>query len=186
MTKYPWAFALLLPLTVVTPIALAGNSVTNSTTSAVDESAQPTGLHGDKHHQHQAHGAQALKLNGGKKWATDAPLRSAMAHIQGAMSGARERIHNDTLEAQRYDALAVVLQQDVASMVSQCKLAPEADAQLHLVIAELMQGAEAMSGKLPAISRRQGAIQVMNALHNYATFFDDNSPIWQAPGEAQH
>ncbi len=61
----------------------------------------------------------------------------------------------------------------VAYMVENCKLSAEADAQLHLIIAQLLAGADAMSGA-PA-GQRDGAVTVVGALGDYATYFADDS-----------
>jgi hypothetical protein len=61
--------------------------------------------------------------------------------------------------------------------VSQCKLKPDADAQLHLVVAELLQGADAMHGKTDKVTRQAGAVKVLGALETYAAYFDH--PNWQ-------
>jgi hypothetical protein len=56
--------------------------------------------------------------------------------------------------------------------VQNCKLEPEADAQLHIVIAELLAGAEAMQGKEPGVARRAGAKRVVKALNAYGEHFE--------------
>jgi hypothetical protein len=61
-------------------------------------------------------------------------------------------------------------------MVNNCKLEPKADAQLHLIIAEILEGVEAMEGKVKNLKRQDGAVKVIGALENYGTYFDD--PSW--------
>jgi hypothetical protein len=63
----------------------------------------------------------------------------------------------------------------VATIVAQCKLDPAADANLHLIIAELVAGADAMQGK-SATAPAAGATQVLRALNQYGTYF--NHPGW--------
>jgi hypothetical protein len=65
----------------------------------------------------------------------------------------------------------------VAGIVQNCKLEPEADAQLHIVIAELMAGAEAMEGKVKGETRRAGAERVAKALNAYGEHFEH--PGWK-------
>ncbi|MNT72496.1 hypothetical protein D3C72_2111030 [compost metagenome] len=60
-------------------------------------------------------------------------------------------------------------------MVKHCKLEPQADAQLHLIIAELLAGADSMAGKTPDQARRNGAVKVLGALQSYAEYFADSS-----------
>lgn len=126
------------------------------------------------------HGVAAarLHLNQGQKWATDAPLRQGMAHIGDAMDGAMRDIHEDKLSTIQYSALAKKLQGEVEFIVGNCKLDTQADAQLHLVIADILFGVEVMQGKQETSSRRDGALKVLAALENYATYF--SHPGWKA------
>jgi hypothetical protein len=57
-----------------------------------------------------------------------------------------------------YNALAAKLNTEVGGIVAQCKLEPKADEQLHLVIADVLSGAEAMQGKTKKVTRRSGAV----------------------------
>lgn len=109
------------------------------------------------------HGAAEVKLvlDQGKKWPTDAPLRQGMENIRAALGA-----------GMKYQALANKVNAEVAGIVQNCKLEPDADAQLHLVIAELMAGAEAMEGKVKGETRRAGAEKVARALNAYGEHFD--------------
>ena len=61
--------------------------------------------------------------------------------------------------------------------MKECKLPPEADAQLHLVIADVIAGADAMKGAKDAKSGRAGLVKVDGALKSYAKHFDH--PGWK-------
>jgi len=133
-------------------------------------------------HQHHSHGgveAQKLQLNAGEKWAIDAPLRQAMNDINQAMAKALPLIHQDQFGDEAYQALATTISQKVAYAVAHCKLEPKADAMLHLVIADLIAGAETMEGKTTN-SRHDGAVQVLEALKAYGQYFQH--PGWKAGG----
>lgn len=118
--------------------------------------------YGQAAHEH-GHGASEAKLvlNQGKKWPTDAALRQGMENIRTALGA-----------GMKYQALAGKVNAEVAGIVQNCKLEPEADAQLHLVIAELMAGAEAMEGRVKGETRRAGAEKVARALNAYGEHFD--------------
>lgn len=137
-----------------------------------------TGASAAEHSAHQ-HGADAAQLSlvNGKKWATDEPLRKGMGAIRTDMDASLHAIHEGKLTAARYNALANKISAEVAGMVAQCKLEPQADAQLHLVIADLLNGTEAMQGKAKKVSRQTGAVKVLGALEKYAAYFDH--PNWQ-------
>lgn len=124
-------------------------------------------------HEH-GHGAQEAKLvlDHGKKWQTDAPLRQGMDNIRGAVSADLKAIHANRATPKQYAALAAKVNAEVAGIVQNCKLPPEVDAQLHIVVAELMGGAEAMQGKEKGVTRRAGAERVAKALNAYGEHFE--------------
>ncbi len=135
-------------------------------------------LAAEEHHHHgeSAAAAQKLELNAGKKWATDAALRQSMDEINQAMAKALPLIHKDRFGDADYAALATTINQKVGYAVENCKLEPKADAMLHLVIAELMAGAEIMNGKTSA-TRHDGAVRVRQALQSYGKYFQH--PNWK-------
>ena len=112
-------------------------------------------------HGHAAAGETKLVLNQGNKWPTDAPLRQGMENIRAALGG-----------GMKYQALANKVNSEVAGIVQNCKLEPEADAQLHLVIADIMAGVEALEGKAQGETRRAGAEKIARALDAYGEHFD--------------
>lgn len=129
-------------------------------------------------HRHDHGAAPAkLELNNGKKWATDAPLRKGMEGIRGSMDAALHDIHENKLSAAKYGELAKKVNGEVNGIVANCKLDPKADAQLHLVIADILEGAEAMEGKAKKVKRQAGAVKVIGALEKYGAYFDH--PGWQ-------
>jgi hypothetical protein len=132
-----------------------------------------------RHDHGHSHGAAPakLELNNGKKWETDAPLRRGMENIRAAMDGALHEIHENKFSAAKYGELAKKVNGEVNGIVANCKLDPKADAQLHLVIADVLEGVEAMEGKAKKVKRQAGAEKVVGALEKYAGHFDH--PGWQ-------
>jgi hypothetical protein len=130
-------------------------------------------------HEHGSSETQQLQLNAGKKWATDKPLRLVMHDINRAMAKALPLIHRERFSDDDYQALAETVNRKVAYAVAHCQLAPQADAMLHLIIANLLAGAETMAGKTEH-TRHEGAVQVLAALHDYGRYFQH--PAWQAAG----
>lgn len=122
-------------------------------------------------------GVYGLTLNAGQRWATDEHLRKAMGRIRSGMNASLQDIHQSRLVDASYGALAETVNAEVGYIVSNCKLEPRADAQLHLLIAEIIEGADAMAGKRTQLKRQQGAVKVIGALENYGTYFDD--PGWK-------
>lgn len=127
-----------------------------------------------KHDAHADHGAPAsLQLNAGKKWGTDEALRKSMGSIRQAVEASLHEIHENRLPTAGYGALASKVEGEVANIVANCKLEPKADAQLHLVVADLLAGSDQMAGKVKKAKRQDGAVKVIDALEKYATYFND-------------
>jgi hypothetical protein len=127
---------------------------------------------------HASNGAlvQNLQLDQGKKWATDASLRTGMANIRTAFDADHPAIHAGKETDEAYAALATRIESEVNQIVAQCKLAPAADAQLHYVVGDLLQGVGLMRGGDASKSRHDGAALVHGALIAYGKYFDD--PEW--------
>lgn len=126
-------------------------------------------------HDHDGHAAATpLKLDNGKKWQTDAPLRNGMEGIRKDLTAALPAIHQGTLPAKQYDLLANKINGHVEYVVKNCKLTPEADAQLHVVLGRIAQGVEAMK---TADHRQEGAAQIAQALDVYGDYFQH--PNWR-------
>jgi hypothetical protein len=126
-------------------------------------------------HQHGAAPAK-LTLDHGKRWATDAPLRTGMSTIRGALAPKLPAIHKGALTPAEYQALGGTVEAQVAEIVATCKLEPAADANLHLIVADLVAGADAMQGKSRS-KPAAGAAQVVRALDQYGRYFDH--PGWK-------
>ena len=138
----------------------------------------------EKHaHTHSTAGVAQLQLNAGNRWTTDAPLRSGMAAVRKSFEADHPAIHAGKQTAAQYQALAARIEKEVQSIVANCKLPADADANLHYIVADLMQGVGLMRNGDTAESRHEGASLVHGALNAYARFFDD--PMW-TPLEALH
>lgn len=129
-------------------------------------------------HDHQREAAPTqMQLNQGKKWGTDAPLRQAMATMRADFAGKLHAIHTGSLGKEDYAVLGKSIESQVGIIISQCKLAPRADAMLHLSIAELMAAADILQGKVAGESA-EAAHRAVVALNNYGKYFAH--PGWQA------
>jgi hypothetical protein len=134
-------------------------------------------------HEQPHHGAAGtalvsqLQLDQGKRWPTDASLREGMTGIRAAFDADHPRIHAGQQSDAQYEALATGIETQVNRIVAQCKLPPAADAQLHLVVGDLLQGVALMRGADPQRLRHDGAALVHGALRAYPKYFDD--PAWR-------
>ena len=129
-------------------------------------------------HDHGAGAPHELSLNQGQKWGTDAPLRKGMENLRGLVAPQLEAAHAGQLKADQYRQLAGKVEHEVAFIVKNCKLAPAADDQLHLVIADIGAGVDAMNGKTAGASPTDGLLKVTQALNQYQTYF--NHPGFRA------
>lgn len=120
-------------------------------------------------HGHQQQ-SDKLVLNDGQKWPTDAPLRDAMATLRHSLMAVLDDIHHHRLNDQGYVKLAEEVQQQSHQIISQCALEPQADAQFHIILAQLLKSAQSMQ---QPEQQRQGAILLLNALQNYQIYFED-------------
>ncbi len=134
-----------------------------------------------EHQQHAMHGAggavEQLQLKDGQKWPTDASLREGMANIRAAFDADHPAIHTGKQTDAQYLALASRIEQQVESIVANCHLPADADANLHLVIADLLQGVALMRGEDSTRTRHDGAALVHGALRAYGQYFAD--PAWR-------
>lgn len=133
----------------------------------------------EAHSHEETAAAHALQLDHGKKWASDAPLRQSMAVIAREVTHALPVVHDGKMTAAGFDALAKNVELQVAHIVSNCKLEPAADEALHVILAGLLEGNEAMQGKGAKVSRTDGVVQVVHALGQYAEYFEH--PGFEAP-----
>ena len=141
--------------------------------------ALPSSAQQSHEHQHAQAGKPAvaqIQLDAGRKWQTDASLRSGMAEIRKAFDAHHPAIHAGRETDAQYEALAGTIEEQVNGIVKNCKLPPQADANLHFVVADLLQGVSLMRGAEPARSRHDGAALVHGALDAYGKSFDD--PAW--------
>lgn len=120
-------------------------------------------------HDH-GHEVTELTLNNGEKWEIDAPLSLAMNKIRDAMNKDLDGIHANNLPQKKYNALAKEINNQIAYMIENCELEPAADAQLHIIIHDLMNGEETMQSEASA---QAGAVKVVGAIENYTRYFND-------------
>lgn len=128
-----------------------------------------------RHDEHAAHGAK-LQLDNGRKWPSDAALRKSMSALRTAFAGKIDAIHAGKLPPEGYRALGSQVDGAVASIVAECKLEPKADAMLHIVVADLVAGADVMQGRAPG-KPAAGAHKAVTTLNAYGRHFDH--PDWK-------
>jgi len=109
---------------------------------------------------------QAL-LQQGSRWSTDAPLRAGM---EGVRAGVAELRAKDRFSIADYRRLGNTVDARIAAILRDCKLAPDADASLHAVIAELSTAAAEMRAPWPVPAG--GLHRARQALEKYERSFE--------------
>lgn len=142
---------------------------------ALGTAIHPAGAAGAAH-DHAAHSGR-LQLDHGRKWATDEPLRANMRAMRSVLAERIPAIRHGKLVPEDYRTLGAAVEQHVGRIVAECRLAPEADAMLHIVVADLVAGADAMQGK-SATAPAAGAHKVVEALNAYGRHF--RHPGWRS------
>ncbi len=95
---------------------------------------------------HHGHGEGAVQLSFGNraKWQTDEALRRGMTAVRAQMVEVPDRVHHGWYGAEEYAALAGRVEEHVDDVVKNCHRPGDADAQLHVVLAEIIDGIEEM------------------------------------------
>lgn len=145
----------------------------------------------DEHaHHHDAGAGVALQRPpGGGNWATDAPLRQGMGRIHAAMAEALPAFEKGDLSAEVATSLANEVQSQIQFLIANCKLEPAADAQLHIVIGQMLAAADAlakepMSGE--GMPRLHAAMQLYGDHFEHPGLHDHDGAPHHADGEAAH
>lgn len=123
-------------------------------------------------HDHHAAPSHKLTLNQGQKWATDAPLRTGISRIRALVESQLAAAHAGKLTPAQYRELATQVEVEVGGIVSSCKLEPKADSMLHIVIADIGAGTDAMAGKDTGTRPALGLVKVAEGLNRYGSHFD--------------
>lgn len=151
-------------------LALAAFSLALALSPAQAATAHAQEASAPAEHQHEAHAATATSAPApGERWATDAPLREGMGRIRISVDSLNHSATGHVTAAQAKN-VAAGIEKDVNFLIANCKLQPEADAALHLIIAKLLQGAQAIKAD-PADAK--GLELLHAAVADYDRGFDE-------------
>jgi hypothetical protein len=135
--------------------------------------AVPAAFAASSHEHDHGQAAKArIALDGGKKWQTDEALRREMDGLRYAVAYAKK----GHLPRAEYQALGQVVEYRVGRIVGECKLPPEADKNLHVLVAELVASADALQGA-EGEHARKAVHRVSLALNDYGAHFEH--PGWK-------
>lgn len=106
------------------------------------------------------------------RWDSDAPLRAGMAKIRAAVEGL-QHYGRGHMGPEHASTLASSIQAQIGYIIANCKLDPQADAALHVIIAGLATGAQALKAdpsNLAAIAPMREALASYSRQFNDATW----------------
>ncbi|MGE0081319.1 MAG: hypothetical protein AB7U81_08480 [Thiohalomonadaceae bacterium] len=134
--------------------------------------------HAGHSHGPEDHPAGLTLEPGAGPWATDAALREGMGRIRDAVAQALTSSAEGRLTRETAGALARSIEDNVAYLVANCTLTPQADAALHVLLGQLQHGAHVLRTD-PASP--EGIASIHAALRDYPRHF--SHPGWSAlPG----
>lgn len=131
--------------------------------------------HVDSPHRHDGQTQELPDVAQSALFATDAPLRAGMARVRNAVAANVPDHRQRGLSREQAAALASEIEQSVSYLFANCRLEPAADAALHGLLAQLLQGAAALRRDPSA---DDGMPAVLAALERYPRSFLDTQ--WQA------
>jgi hypothetical protein len=160
---------LLVLLALAAPLLLAAGC-------GREEAAPETPSAAASSESHAAHTRDATGpvLPEGQRWATDEPLRASMLKIRAGVEETMPAYQSGALDANQAQSLSATVEQSVEYMIQNCKLEPEPDAALHVLIGRMLTASEAM--KKEAVSQA-GWPELLAVLRDYAATFDH--PGWK-------
>ena len=114
-----------------------------------------------------------MALNHGQRWETDEPLRLGMQRIRDAVALPLNEGNASKLSPVQTKGLAHTVQETVTYLMKNCQLVPEADANLHVIINDLLTGASLLTTEGQS---DEGLARLHHALSEYPRYF--NHPNW--------
>ncbi len=143
-------------------------------TSRVQPAAQATpATHANESH---AHDTEPVAPPEGTLWPTDEALRAGMSRIEAALDSTTAAAR--PLARERADALARSVEENVTYIVRNCKLPPEPDAALHVLIGRLMTAAQQLASDA---SSEDALEQIAAVVRDYHGTFDHAAVVADAP-----
>ncbi len=135
----------------------------------------PSSVLASEHDHSHDSSPQDMHLDQGKKWPIDASLHIGMTQIKTSIEESISEIHHNKFTKAQYKVLAGKIDAQLAYLFKHCKLPVDADAQLHVLLFDIMQASKQMQS---SDNPRSGAITTIKALQKYPRYFADKD--WQA------
>lgn len=160
---------LLSQIIVISSLALMGCGKADT---PADRHPAAVGTHASSEaHSHSRSEDHSVILTApaGERWATDEPLRASMTRLRSAI----EARQSGEIDANDARALAAIVEAEVAFMIANCKLPPQPDAALHILIGRMLSSVTELRKSPPDA---EAVSDLAFVLHDYAQAFDH--PGW--------
>ena len=100
--------------------------------------------------------------------------RAGMEAVRDELQAHVKAIHAKTFTAEQYAALAGRIEGRLVTIMSECKLPPDVDAQLHVLLVDFFDGAKTMKAEG---DRMKGVAKIVRSLGAYEKHFEH--PDWK-------
>ena len=126
----------------------------------------------NKHSEHSKHSSSKLKLNDGKKWEIDQIMTDNMSAIIEENKKVANLASTKKATKDDYNRLSSLIASSTETIVTKCKLSPEADEVFHSILSDL----NIVSEHLKDSKKPKHAIDKLNkTLASYLEYF--NHPV---------
>lgn len=154
-------------LKVLSALALAASfAACSGSGDATVAAPSAQGAH-DAHDSHGTGGTTVVARPESERWPTDEPLRLGMSRIEAAVEQAGAE--GQPLSRESAMKLAGTVEDNVAYLVKNCRLPPEPDAALHVLIGRMMTASSQLKGE--ASSSEAALTQLVSVLRDYRGAF---------------
>lgn len=126
--------------------------------------------------QHSQHSESKIQLDHGKKWATDTALRKGMDEINKIIAPHFSNVQENTSNSELFITMANKIDNQIQFIFKNCKLSPKADAQLHILMVQMLDGVKNMKDSSEISKQRLGFLKIVEAINSYGDHFDH--PNW--------
>ncbi len=131
---------------------------------------------GEKHH-HKNHEMKkaSIQLNNGELWQTDEHLRNSMEAIRKIIQK-NSPTANSSLKPEVAATIYHKVNEQIDNIIQNCQLSTAADENLHIILANIIEGIDALVDSSETENMRNATAKIIKALDIYAAHF--NHPNW--------
>lgn len=148
-------------------VAMAAATAHLVACSGGDGAPGPEPVVQESHDAHASHDAAATAPPDGDRWPTDEALRTGMSRIDAAVE--RTRAMTQPVTREQTQELARAVEENVSYIIENCRLPPEPDAALHVLIGRMMAAVGELKRDAPADAAVNELVRV---LQDYRGAFD--------------